>query len=141
MSAVPASSAATDPYLLDQVRALQHALHRIAKADPGRGFHALRDKDLPQWSCRASLAEVETVRGLWIPCVLLAGTRHQPGGCHMPQHRVEGRLVAYVDDGAPQSRGAPVQVNLWRVPGCLPWPHPRRIPTSGDLTHPQHQRS
>jgi group II intron reverse transcriptase/maturase len=33
-------SAATD----DPVRALQHALYRAAKADPGRRFHALRDK-------------------------------------------------------------------------------------------------
>jgi RNA-directed DNA polymerase len=29
---------------LDPVRALQHALYRAAKADPGRWFHALRDK-------------------------------------------------------------------------------------------------
>jgi group II intron reverse transcriptase/maturase len=30
--------------MLDPVRALQHALYRAAKADPGRRFHALRDK-------------------------------------------------------------------------------------------------
>jgi RNA-directed DNA polymerase len=29
---------------VDSVRALQHALYRSAKADPGRRFHALRDK-------------------------------------------------------------------------------------------------
>jgi RNA-directed DNA polymerase len=28
----------------DSVRVLQHALYRAAKADPGRRFHALRDK-------------------------------------------------------------------------------------------------
>ena len=28
----------------DPVRALQHALYRAAKADPGRRFHALGDK-------------------------------------------------------------------------------------------------
>ena len=28
----------------DPVRALQHALYRAAKADPGRRFHALYDK-------------------------------------------------------------------------------------------------
>src|SRR5438105_6501310 len=28
----------------DPVRALQHALYRAAKVDPGRRFHALRDK-------------------------------------------------------------------------------------------------
>src|SRR4051812_13065778 len=31
---------------LDAVRALQHALYRAAKADPGRRFHALHDKVL-----------------------------------------------------------------------------------------------
>jgi RNA-directed DNA polymerase len=30
--------------LRDPVRALQHALYRAAKADPGRRFHALADK-------------------------------------------------------------------------------------------------
>ena len=30
----------------DRVRALQHALYRAAKADPGRRFHALMDKVL-----------------------------------------------------------------------------------------------
>ena len=29
---------------MDPVRALQHALYRASKADPGRRFHALRDK-------------------------------------------------------------------------------------------------
>ena len=29
---------------MDPVRALQHALYRSAKADPGRRFHALQDK-------------------------------------------------------------------------------------------------
>ena len=29
---------------MDPVRALQHTLYRAAKADPGRRFHALRDK-------------------------------------------------------------------------------------------------
>ena len=43
MSAVMASSAASGS-MLDPVRALQHALYRAAKADPGRRFHALRDK-------------------------------------------------------------------------------------------------
>ncbi|WP_397539866.1 hypothetical protein [Salinispora mooreana] len=43
MSAGSASSAALGS-VLDPVRALQHALYRAAKADPGRRFHALRDK-------------------------------------------------------------------------------------------------
>src|SRR4051794_41653422 len=42
-SAVSASPAASGS-VLDPVRALQHALYRSAKADPGRRLHALRDK-------------------------------------------------------------------------------------------------
>ena len=45
MSAVSASPAAQgSPVAGDPVRALQHALYRAAKADPGRRFHALHDK-------------------------------------------------------------------------------------------------
>ena len=44
MSAVLASSAVSGSAFADPVRALQHALYRTAKADPGRRFHALRDK-------------------------------------------------------------------------------------------------
>jgi group II intron reverse transcriptase/maturase len=40
MSASPAAGGS----IVDPVRALQHALYRAAKADPGRRFHALRDK-------------------------------------------------------------------------------------------------
>jgi group II intron reverse transcriptase/maturase len=43
VSAVSASPAAGGS-ILDPVRVLQHALYRAAKADPGRRFHALRDK-------------------------------------------------------------------------------------------------
>ena len=44
MSALVASPAASGSRLLDPVRALQHALYRAAKGDPGRRFHALSDK-------------------------------------------------------------------------------------------------
>ena len=44
MSAVSASPAALGSAPADPVRALQHSLYRAAKADPGRRFHALRDK-------------------------------------------------------------------------------------------------
>ena len=44
MSVVMASSAAVGSASVDPVRVLQHALYRAAKADPGRRFHALRDK-------------------------------------------------------------------------------------------------
>lgn len=43
MSADQASPTASG-FRMDPVRALQHALYRSAKADPGRRFHALRDK-------------------------------------------------------------------------------------------------
>jgi len=43
VSAVSASSAASGS-VMDPVRALQHALYRAAKADPGRRFHTLSDK-------------------------------------------------------------------------------------------------
>jgi retron-type reverse transcriptase len=43
VSAVSASPTALGS-IVDPVRALQHALYRAAKADPGRRFHALRDK-------------------------------------------------------------------------------------------------
>ena len=43
MSAGQASSAAVGS-VRDPVRALQHSLYRSAKVDPGRRFHALRDK-------------------------------------------------------------------------------------------------
>ena len=39
-SAIPAAQESGQ----DSVRALQHALYRAAKADPGRRFHALGDK-------------------------------------------------------------------------------------------------
>ena len=47
MSAVcasPAVSGSAGGVPADPVRALQHALYRAAKADPGRRFHALYDK-------------------------------------------------------------------------------------------------
>ena len=47
MSAVmasPAASGSAGGFPADPVRALQHALYRAAKADPGRRFHALMDK-------------------------------------------------------------------------------------------------
>jgi len=51
VSAVTANPTAKESGL-DSVRALQHALYRTAKADPGRRFHALRDK-----VCRRDLLE------------------------------------------------------------------------------------
>src|SRR5215469_13922450 len=42
--ASPAASGSVRGVPADPVRALQHALYRAAKADPGRRFHALADK-------------------------------------------------------------------------------------------------
>ena len=44
VSVVTTSSTAAGSVPADPVRALQHTLYRAAKADPGRRFHALRDK-------------------------------------------------------------------------------------------------
>jgi RNA-directed DNA polymerase len=44
--ASPAASGSVRDVPADPVRALQHALYRAAKADPGRRFHALMDKVL-----------------------------------------------------------------------------------------------
>jgi RNA-directed DNA polymerase len=44
VSASPAASGSVRGVPADPVRALQHALYRAAKADPGRRFHALYDK-------------------------------------------------------------------------------------------------
>jgi RNA-directed DNA polymerase len=46
VSASPAASGSGRGVPADPVRALQHALYRAAKADPGRRFHALHDKIL-----------------------------------------------------------------------------------------------
>jgi len=46
VSAISASPAALGSAPVDPVRALQHALYRAAKADPGRRFHLLWDKVL-----------------------------------------------------------------------------------------------
>jgi RNA-directed DNA polymerase len=42
--ASPAAPGSVRGVPADPVRALQHALYRAAKADPGRRFHALYDK-------------------------------------------------------------------------------------------------
>jgi RNA-directed DNA polymerase len=44
VQASPAASGSVRGVPADPVRALQHALYRAAKADPGRRFHALMDK-------------------------------------------------------------------------------------------------
>ena len=48
---------------LDAVRALQHALNRAAKADPGRRFHALYDKVSRRDVLQRALEQVRRNRG------------------------------------------------------------------------------
>ena len=83
MSAVMASpavsgSAASVP--ADPVRALQHALYRAAKADPGRRFHALRDKILrSDVLCRAWVAVRRNNGAPGIDKITLAQVEEQMG--------------------------------------------------------------
>ena len=87
----------------DPVRALQHALYRAAKADPGRRFHSLWDKILRRdvlWRAwvavrrndgapgidKTTLADVEQygVSGCWMSWPRTAGGRYRP----LPARRV-----------------------------------------------------
>jgi retron-type reverse transcriptase len=52
-----------DKVPVDKVRALQHTLYRTAKADPGRGFHALQDKVLRRDVLRRAWVAVRTNNG------------------------------------------------------------------------------
>src|SRR5438874_12999092 len=77
VSAVKASPAAKGSGRVvpaDPVRALQHALYRAAKADPGRRFHALMDKVCRRdvlWRawlrCAATTAHRALTRSPWLP--------------------------------------------------------------------------
>ena len=75
MSAVSASPAVKgSPVAGDPVRALQHALYRAAKADPGRRFHALYDKISRSDVLRRAWAEVRRNNGApGIDKITLAG--------------------------------------------------------------------
>ena len=85
MSAVSASSAASGS-VVDPVRALQHALYRAAKADPGRRFHALGDKVHSQGRPGArvggrarSVDPVEPYNVDEVRAILTAAGRHSNG--------------------------------------------------------------
>jgi len=59
----PVASPARGVEELDAVRALQHALYRAAKADPGRRFHALYDKVRRRDILERAWAQVRRNRG------------------------------------------------------------------------------
>ena len=82
MSAVSASPAASGSGVsLDPVRALQHALYRAAKADPGRRFHALYDKVSRRDVLQRAWAAVRSNNGApGIDKVTLAAMRRSTGG-------------------------------------------------------------
>ena len=64
VSASPAASGSGRGVPADPVRALQHALYRAARADPGRRFHALYDKVLAAgMSCARAWAAVRRNNG------------------------------------------------------------------------------
>lgn len=63
MSALVASPAVEGRSPSDPVRALQHALYRAAKADPGRRFHSLRDKVYRRDVLRRAWADVRRNSG------------------------------------------------------------------------------
>src|SRR5512142_3395491 len=63
VSASPAASGSGRGVPVDPVRALQHALYRAAKADPGRRFHALYDKISRSDVLRRAWAEVRRNNG------------------------------------------------------------------------------
>jgi len=66
VSASPAAKGSVRGVPADPVRALQHALYRAAKADPGRRFHALYDK-----VCRSDV--------LWRAWVAVRANNGAPG--------------------------------------------------------------
>ena len=100
----------------DPVRALQHALYRAAKADPGRRFHALYDKVCRSdvlWRAwvavrrnngapgidKITLAQVEEY-GVY-PAARRAGQRAEGG----PLPSAACPAGAYTQAGVPASRG------------------------------------
>ena len=83
VSAVSASPAAKgSPVAGDSVRALQHALYRAAKADPGRRFHALWDKVLRRdvlWRAWAAVRRIMAPRALTPPLLRMSRNMGFPG--------------------------------------------------------------
>jgi RNA-directed DNA polymerase len=109
---------------LDAVRALQHALYRAAKADPGRRFHALYDKVSRRDVLQRAWEQVRRNRGApGIDQVTIAQVE-QSG-----VDRLLDKLAGALEDGSYRPLAA------WRV--LIPKPgsseqRPLSIPTVAD---------
>jgi hypothetical protein len=154
VSARVASPTASGSEVLDPVRALQHALYRAAKADPGRRFHALYDKvsrrdvlerawELVRRNRGAPGVDQVTIQQVerygvdrlldQLAASLTDGSyRPQPASGIHPQARV-GRAAAVVDPhGRRIGPARPVRARLWTrssslIPSTL-------SPVSGSLS-------
>jgi RNA-directed DNA polymerase len=79
----------------DRVRALQHALYRAAKADPGRQFHALFDKIHRRDVLQRAWEQVRRNRGApGIDRITLAAVEEYGAG------RLLGELAADLKNGS-----------------------------------------
>jgi RNA-directed DNA polymerase len=109
----------------DPVRALQHALYRAAKADPGRRFHALYDK-----ACRRDV--------LWRAWVAVRANKGAPGIDKITLAAVEefgidrllGELAAGLRDG--RYRPLPARRVYIPKPGVRDEQRPLSIPPVRD---------
>ena len=126
MSAGQASPAASGSRVpRDPVRALQHALYRAAKADPGRRFHALHDK--------ISRSDV-----LWRAWVAVRSNNGAPGIDKITLAAVEeygvtrllGELAAELEEG--RYRPVPARRVYIPKPGVRDEKRPLSIPSVRD---------
>src|SRR5207244_5150352 len=92
VSASPAAQGSGRGVPADPVRALQHALYRAARADPGRRFHALYDK-----ICRRDV--------LWRAWAAVRRNNGAPGSGEITLAAVEGYGSTRVLDGRGGERG------------------------------------
>ena len=110
MSAVmasPAASGSAGGSPADPVRALQHALYRAAKADPGRRFHALMDK-------------VRRSDVLWRAWVVVCRNNGAPGIDKITLAQVEeygvARLLGELASGLREKRYRPMPARRVLIP-------------------------
>jgi RNA-directed DNA polymerase len=122
VSADQASPAAQGSRPRDPVRAVQHALYRAAKADPGRRFHALSDKVYRRdvlWRAWVAVRANNGAPG--IDQVTLAGVEEYG------IDRLLDELAAELRDG--RYRPMPTRRVLIPKPGMIDQYRPLSIPT------------